>query len=143
MTQARQDQYNCYFMRVAEETAKLSHARRTKVGALIVLDNRILTQGHNGTPTGYDDNCENELLDGTLVTKPEVIHAEANALYFCARYGLKTYGTILYVTMSPCLHCSLAIIQAGIKKVYYKTPYRDLTGVEFLRKNGIEVEQIG
>lgn len=142
MTPQRQEQYHEYFMKVAEVTAQLSHARRSKVGALIVLDNRILTQGHNGTPTGFDDNCENENADGTLTTKDEVIHAEANALYFCAKYGLKTDGTILYVTMSPCIKCALGIIQAGIKAIYYRTPYRDLSGVELLRKNGIDVKQI-
>lgn len=142
MTYERQEQYHKYFMSVAEETAKLSHARRSKVGALIVLDNRILTQGHNGTPTGFDDNCEIENSDGTLTTRDEVIHAEANALYFCAKYGLKTDGTTLYVTMSPCVKCALGIIQAGIKAVYYRIPYRDTSGIEFLRKNNILIKQI-
>lgn len=142
MTEQRQAQYHKYFMNVAEETAKLSHARRTKVGALITLDNRILTQGHNGRVTGTENNCEYENPDGTLTTREDVIHAEANALYFCAKNGLKTEGTVLYVTMSPCVHCSLGIIQAGIKEVYYKTKYRDTSGIEFLKKNNIKVVQI-
>ena len=142
MTKKRQEQYHQYFMKVAEDTAQLSHARRSKVGALIVLDNRILTQGHNGRATGCDDNCEIENPDGTLTTRPDVIHAEANALYFCAKNGLKTDGTTLYTTLSPCVQCSLGIIQAGIKEVYYRTPYRDTSGIEFLRKNNIKVEQL-
>ena len=97
-------------MRVAEETAKLSHAKRNKVGALIVLDNRILTQGHNGRPKLCSNNCEYKNSDGTLTTKEDVIHAEANALYFCAKNGLKTEGTTLYTTLSPCISCALGII---------------------------------
>lgn len=139
MSPERQEQYHQYFMSVARETAKLSHAKRTKVGAVLVLDNRIISQGHNGTPTHYNDACEDVLPDGSLVTKKEVIHAEANAIYFCARNGISTNGTILYLTMSPCVNCALAIIQAGIRKVYYLSDYRDLSGVKFLRENNIEV----
>lgn len=133
MSPERQEQYHRYFMRVAFETAKLSHAKRTKVGAVLVLDNRIISQGHNGTPTHFCDICEDVLEDGSLVTKDTVIHAEANAIYFCAKNGLKTDGTTLYITMSPCVKCALGIIQAGIKTVYYFEEYRDPSGIEFLK----------
>ena len=142
MTKKRQEQYHKYFMRVAVETAKLSHAKRTKVGAILVLNNRIIAQGHNGTPTGIDNNCEDVLSDGSLVTKETVVHAEANAIYFCAKNGLKTDGTTLYITLSPCVKCALGIIQAGIKKVYYLEKYRDISGIDFLKQNNIEVKQM-
>lgn len=142
MTKKRQFEYHRYFMEVAELTSKLSYARRNKVGAIIVKNNRILTHGHNGTPVGYDNNCENENSDGTLTTKDEVIHAEANALYYCAKYGISTDGATLYVTMSPCVKCAQAIIQAGIKNIFYRIKYRDTFGIEFLKKNNIKITQI-
>jgi len=93
-------------------------------------------------PSGLGTCCEIQNPDGTLTTRPEVIHAEANAIYFCAKNGLKTNGTVLYTTMSPCVQCALAIIQAGIKKVYYREKYRDTSGIDFLKKNGIPVIQL-
>lgn len=142
MSPERQIQYHKYFMRVALETAKLSHAKRNKVGAILVLNNRILSQGHNGTPTYFPDECEDVCSDGSLVTKETVIHAEANAIYFCAKNGLKTEGTTLYITLSPCIKCALGIIQAGIKTVYYFEKYRDPSGIDFLKKNNIQIEQL-
>ena len=142
MTTERQNQYHEYFMRVAEETAKLSYAQRTKVGAIIVKDNRAIAQGHNGQPVNFDNCCEDVLPDGTLKTKNTVVHAEANAIYFCAKNGIKTDGTVLYISMSPCVNCALAIIQAGIKKVYYRDEYRDRSGIDFLKQNNIICEQI-
>ena len=142
MTEERQQQYHEYFMRIAEETAKLSFANRTKVGAILVKDNRAIAQGHNGQPVNFDNCCENVLPDGTLQTKETVIHAEANAIYFCAKNGIPTNGTTLYISMSPCVKCALAIIQAGITRVFYRDEYRDRSGIDFLRKNNIICEQI-
>ena len=142
MTEARQQQYHEYFMRIAEETAKLSFAERTKVGAILVKDNRAIAQGHNGQPVNFDNCCEEVLPDGTLKTKETVIHAEANAIYFCAKNGIPTNGTTLYISMSPCVKCALAIIQAGIVRVFYRDEYRDRSGIDFLRKNNIICEQI-
>ena len=142
MTEERQQQYHEYFMRIAEETAKLSFANRTKVGAILVKDNRAIAQGHNGQPVNFDNCCENVLPDGTLQTKETVIHAEANAIYFCAKNGISTNGTTLYISMSPCVKCALAIIQAGITRVFYRDEYRDRSGIDFLRKNNIICEQI-
>lgn len=133
MTPERQQQYHEYFLKVAEETAKLSFANRTKVGAILVRDNRIIAQGHNGQPVNFDNCCEDVLPDGTLKTKETVIHAEANAIYFCAKNGLKTDGTTLYISMSPCVKCALGIIQAGISRVFYRDEYRDRSGIDFLR----------
>lgn len=142
MTEKRQQQYHEYFMRIAEETAKLSFAKRTKVGAILVKDNRAIAQGHNGQPVNFDNSCEVVLPDGTLQTKETVIHAEANAIYFCAKNGIPTNGTTLYISMSPCVKCALAIIQAGITRVFYRDEYRDRSGIDFLRKNNISCEQI-
>ena len=142
MTEERQQQYHEYFMRIAEETAKLSFANRTKVGAILVKDNRAIAQGHNGQPVNFDNCCENVLPDGTLQTKETVIHTEANAIYFCAKNGIPTNGTTLYISMSPCVKCALAIIQAGITRVFYRDEYRDRSGIDFLRKNNIICEQI-
>jgi len=133
----KQERLNEYYMRVAELTALNSCAKRTKVGAVLVKEGRLVSSGWNGQPHGMNNCCETTNPDGTLTTKETVIHSEANAIYFCAKHGLKTDGTILYVTLSPCVKCSLAIIQAGIKKVYYREEYRDPSGIKFLRKNNI------
>lgn len=129
-------------MQVAELTATNSKARRTKVGAVLVKDGRLIASGWNGQPHGFDNSCETMNPDGSMTTKETVIHAEANVVYFCAKHGIKTDGTTLYITMSPCIKCGLAIIQAGIKKVYYRTAYRDPSGIAFLRQNNIKVEQL-
>ena len=131
-----------YYMKVAELTATNSYARRTKVGAVLVRDGRIISSGWNGQPAGLPNNCEDELPDGSLVTKNTVIHSEVNAIFFCAKNGIKTDGSTLYLTLSPCVTCALAIIQAGIKEVYYKEKYRDLNGVKLLKKNNIKVDQL-
>lgn len=129
-------------MRVAELTATNSYARRSKVGAILVKEGRIIGSGWNGQPHGMENSCEIVNADGTLTTKDTVIHSEANAIFFCAKNGIKTDGTILYVSLSPCVKCALAIIQAGIKTVYYRKQYRDISGIEFLKKNNIKVEQL-
>lgn len=138
MDQSKMDNY---FMGVAKLTAQLSYARRTKVGAVMAKDNRIVSIGYNGTPRGMDNNCEDELPDGTLVTKSTVVHAEMNALCFCSKTEIETEGATMYLTLSPCSNCALAMIQSGIKRVVYLEQYRDLSGVEILEQAGVEVEQ--
>ena len=112
-----------YFMQMAELTAGNSHAIRSKVGAVLVKDGRVISAGWNGTPYGFPNACEEEHTDiatgeKTLVTLPYVIHAEMNVICFCAKNGINTDGTSLYITLSPCEKCALLLIQAGIKAVY-------------------------
>ena len=182
----RKYQYDQAYMRMAKDMSILSYAYRNKVGCIIVSkEDQIISQGFNGTPTGYDNCCEdphcsckyvrgccytekpiNEQMSVefcanackelghaddkkghpchylTLTTKPEVLHAESNAISKCAKWHSSTEGSTLYVTLSPCFDCAKLIIQSGISRVCYLEPYRDLTGVEFLKKNKIKVEQI-
>lgn len=133
---------NQYFMDVARRTSMNSYAQRNKVGAVIVKNGRIISTGWNGQPKGLDNSCEYVDEHGNLVTKPTVIHAEANAITFCSRYGIPTEDTDLYVTLSPCMNCALLIIQAGIRKVYYSDEYRNIDAIEFLKNSGIEVEKL-
>jgi len=128
-------------MRAAEVYSGLSHAERLKVGAVITKDDRIISIGYNGTPTGMDNTCEQVLVE-ELVTKPEVIHAEANAILFAAKTGIPTDKTILVVTHSPCFDCAKMIIQAGIKIVYYKELYRDDSPLDLLESAGVQVFQV-
>ena len=130
------------YIEIAKVVAKRSEDPHTKVGAVLVKDGRLIASGWNGQPHGFDNSCEIVNPDGSMTTKETVIHAEANVVYFCAKHGIKTDGTTLYITMSPCIKCGLAIIQAGIKKVYYRTAYRDPSGIAFLRQNNIKVEQL-
>jgi dCMP deaminase len=134
-------------MRAAEAYADLSHARRLKVGAIITKDDRVISIGYNGTPAGWDNNCEDYHgldLKGnpTLVTKPEVLHAESNAIGKLARSTESGEGATMYITHAPCFECSKMIHVAGINKVFYRTPYRNTNGIEFLNQCKIEVEQI-
>ena len=138
MNQERMDKY---FMDVAKLTSQLSHARRTKVGAVMVKDNRIISIGLNGTPHGFSNECEIEQPDGTLVTKNIVVHAEMNALCFCAKTEIETEGATIYLTLSPCANCALALIQSGVKRVVYLEQYRDLSGIQILEQAGIEIEK--
>ena len=139
----KQEKMDQYFMRVAQLTAELSYAKRKKVGAILVKDNRIISIGYNGTPKGWVSNeCEDMLPDGSLVTKPYVVHAEANALFWCAKTEIITNGSTMYLTLSPCATCALGLIQSGIVRVVYLETYRDLIGVEVLKKAGIQVEQL-
>ena len=117
--------------------ALASHAERNKVGCIIAKDRRILSTGYNGTLPGRNNLCE---IDGSTID--EVMHAEQNALIFCAKHGLSTDGCSIYVTLSPCMHCAKMIIMAGIKKVFYETEYRDTSPLGLLREEGILVEQI-
>lgn len=131
----------------AARTADLSHARRLHVGAVIVKDDTVISYGYNGMPAGWDNNCEEEFLheDGsvTLVTKPEVLHAERNALDKLAkRGGVGGKDAVMFVTHAPCIECAKSIYGAGIKQVFYREQYRSTDGVEFLKKSGVETSQV-
>lgn len=132
------------YMNMATALSDLSYAKRSKVGCVIVSDDgQIVSQGYNGTPAGFDNVCELEdEHTHALVTKPEVLHAESNAISKCAKWGGSTDHATLYVTMSPCYECAKLIIQAGIKRVVYKEQYRDDTGIRLLEKAGIVVSKI-
>ena len=125
------------YMEVAYQFAKCSYAERRQVGAVIVKDGAIISFGYNGTPNGFDNCCE---VNDT--TKREVLHAESNAISKVAQSTISSTGATLYVTTSPCFDCSKLIIQSGIKKVYWTEAYRDLSGIELLKKANIEVERI-
>jgi len=122
-------------MRMAHEWAKLSHCERKKVGALIVKDRMIISDGFNGTPTGFDNCCEDE----DDVTRWYVLHAEANAILKVASSAQSSRGATLYITLSPCKECSKLIHQAGINRVVFQRAYKDTSGVNFLRSAGVEI----
>jgi dCMP deaminase len=142
-------------MKTAEIFSELSHARRLHVGAIVVKDDRIISIGYNGMPTGWDNNCEYEVTEfqteygvgsklvttGELKTKPEVLHAETNAIAKLARSNESGLGADIFITHAPCLDCAKLIYQSGISRVWYGAQYRDSAGVEFLRKSGVTVEQ--
>jgi dCMP deaminase len=135
------------YKQTAKTFAELSHARRLKVGAIIVKDDRIISIGYNGMPAGWDNNCEDEIqypnAEGiTLKTKPEVLHAETNAIAKLARSNESGEKASLFVTHSPCLECAKLIYQSGISKVYFNETYRDGSGINFLQKSGVEVVQL-
>jgi dCMP deaminase len=134
------------YMKTAQTFAELSHAQRLQVGCIIVKDDRIISIGYNGMPAGWSNVCEDEFLheDGstTTKTKKEVLHAETNAIAKLARSNESGQDASLFVTHSPCLECAKLIYQSGIKEVYYKEPYRDTTGIEFLSTSGIKVNQV-
>ena len=133
------------FMDTAERFAQLSSAKRLKVGAVVVKDNRIISIGYNGMPAGWTNDCENvvQLSDDTVVlkTKDEVIHAEANAILKLARDGESGNGSTLFCTHAPCIHCSKLVHGAGINTVYYRDAYRDEDGINFLLKCKINVQK--
>jgi dCMP deaminase len=135
------------FMDTAERFAQLSSAKRLQVGAVVVKDNRIISIGYNGMPSGWTNECE-EILevheDGGVVTKTkdEVIHAESNAILKLARDGESGNGASLFCTHAPCIHCAKLIHGAGISKVYYRDTYRDSIGLEFLENCNIEIERV-
>lgn len=138
-----------YYARIAEQTAQLSTARKLKVGCVIVRDNRILSIGYNGTPSGWSNECEtgihhHELGMSTLVTKPEVLHAEANALMKLCQSTESSKSATIFVTHFPCIECAKLIYQAGISQVYYINEYNASkgSGEQFLEQAGIEVCQI-
>ena len=131
------------YMGFAEDVANLSHARRLKVGSVIVKDDRIISYGYNGTSPGSDNNCENEIVDEIgspiLTTKAEVIHSEMNAIGKLARSHESGHDAIMVMTRSPCIECAKAIGVAGISKLIYKDEYRSTDGIDYLRKNGVDV----
>ena len=134
------------YMDTAERFAQLSSAKRLQVGAVVVRDHRIVSIGYNGMPAGWTNECEHveQLSDDTikLVTKDEVIHAEANAIAKMARDGERGLGSVLFCTHAPCVQCAKLISGAGISKVYYRNWYRDNKGLDFLEKCLITVEQV-
>jgi dCMP deaminase len=148
-------------MRTAETFAGLSHARRLHVGAIVVKDDRIISIGYNGMPAGWDNTCEDEIPcnDGeykrqhlpktantwtsyNLKTKPEVLHAETNAIAKLARSNESGLDADIFITHAPCLDCAKLIYQSGIKRVWYGAEYRDSAGVDFLKRSGVEVENV-
>ena len=152
-------------MKTAETFAELSHARRLHVGAIVVKDDRIISIGYNGMPSGWDNNCEDtvfvlhEEVMGTdmnslgytqtdkgnwtkLKSKPEVLHAETNAIAKLAKSNESGMGATMFITHAPCLDCAKLIYQSGIGSVLYRNSYRDTSGVTFLKKSGIQVTQI-
>lgn len=175
MDNKRKLEYDIVYMNVAKDIAKLSYSKRNQVGCIIISEDRqIVSQGYNGTPTGFDNCCEyihccskdkciyndklsSEVLDIdyctsinngshckniTLITKPEVLHAESNAISKCAKYFSSTLNTTMYITLSPCLDCAKLIIQSGIKRVVYDELYRNVDGLELLKKASIIVQQL-
>ena len=129
------------YLKMADEWAQLSKARRRKVGCLIVKDGQIISDGYNGTPVGYDNDCEYETRFG-YETKPEVLHAESNALMKLAKSTNSSKDSTIYLTMSPCFECAKLIIQAGVKRVVYIETYRIEKGIEFLRSNNVIAELV-
>jgi dCMP deaminase len=130
------------YIDIAKRIAELSHASRLKVGAVIVKDHRILSYGYNGTPAGFDNCCEIVIDEQHTVTKPEVIHAEMNALMKVARSSDSCAGAILFQTHAPCVDCAKHICQSGISQVYYNDAYRSTAGLELLQKAGIETIKV-
>lgn len=132
----KQKELDSRYLRMARIWSENSYCQRRRVGALIVKDKRIISDGYNGTPSGFENVCEDE----DHLTKPYVLHAEANAITKIARSNNNSDGSTLYVTDSPCVECSKLIIQAGIRRVVYAREYRLTDGIELLRRAGIEVE---
>ena len=135
------------YMKTAEVFAELSSARRLHVGAIIVKDDRIISIGYNGMPSGWDNNCEDELKwpNGEikfLTTKPEVLHAETNAIAKLAKSTQSGNGATLFVTHAPCLDCAKLVYQSGINSVFYRNSYRTDDGLHFLEKAGVQVEKM-
>ncbi len=134
----KQLRYDKAYLKMALEWAKLSHCKRKQVGALIVKDSMIISDGYNGTPTGFDNCCEDE-EEKTLWY---VLHAEANAIMKVSKSTNNSNGATLYITLSPCKECSKLVLQSGIKRVVYVKGYKDDSGLRFLEKAGVEVRQI-
>lgn len=132
------EKFDSRYIEMASVWAKNSYCRRRQVGALLVKDRMIISDGYNGTPSGFENVCEDE----NGVTKPYVLHAEANAITKVAKSGNSSAGATLYVTASPCVECSKLIIQSGIKRVVYRDEYRLTDGVDLLRRAGIVVEKV-
>ena len=137
-TASKQFKYDKAYLRLAESWAKLSHCNRKQVGAIIVKDEIIISDGFNGTPAGFDNCCEDE----NGLTHWYVLHAEANAILKVAKSTNNCKGATLYLTHSPCRDCSKLVLQSGIKRVVYKEAYKDPAGIDFLRNAGLEMVHI-
>jgi dCMP deaminase len=131
----KQHKYDKAYLKMALEWAKLSHCKRKQVGALIVKNGMIVSDGYNGCPSGFENNCEDENGE----TKWYVLHAEANAILKVAKSTQNCKGATLYLSLSPCKECSKLILQAGISRVVYLNEYKDKSGIDFLKKANIEV----
>ena len=138
MKKKKQLKYDTAYMRMALEWAKLSYCDRKQVGALIVKDRMIISDGYNGTPSGFENCCE----DDENYTKWYVLHAEANAILKVAASTQSCKDSTLYITLSPCKECSKLIHQSGIKRVVYANEYKDTTGIDFLKKAGVELTSL-
>jgi dCMP deaminase len=138
MENIKLNKYDKAYLRIAKEWGQLSYCKRKQVGAIIVRDRMIISDGYNGTPSGFENCCEDE---GGL-TQWYVLHAEANAILKVAKSTQSCEGATLYITLSPCKECSKLIHQSGIKRVVYQKGYRDTSGVDFLVKAGVVVEEI-
>jgi dCMP deaminase len=135
---AKKTKYDIAYLRIAREWSKLSYCKRKQVGAIIVKDKMIISDGYNGTPSGFENICEDE--EGT--TKWYVLHAEANAISKVAKSTQSCEGATLYITLSPCKDCSKLIHQSGIKRLVFLEKYKDCSSLDFLEKAGVEVVQI-
>ena len=138
MFSEKQKRYDKAYMKMAQTWGELSHCKRKKVGALIVKDRMIISDGFNGTPSGFENECEDE----NHYTKWYVLHAEANAILKVAASAQSCEGATLYITLSPCRECSKLIHQAGIKRVVYSVEYKDRSGLDFLEKAGVILTQL-
>ncbi|MDC6350429.1 dCMP deaminase family protein [Zeaxanthinibacter sp. PT1] len=138
MNEGKKAKYDKAYLRMAYEWGKLSYCVRRQVGAIIVKDRMIISDGYNGTPTGFENFCEDE--EG--YTKWYVLHAEANAILKVASSTQSCQGATLYITMSPCKECSKLIHQSGIKRVVYQTAYKDDSGLKFLQRAGVELQHL-
>jgi dCMP deaminase len=134
------------YMATAKIFAELSHSRRLHVGAIVVKDDRVISIGYNGMPAGWDNNCEDEVWDKTgdyeLKTKPEVLHAEANAITKLAKSNDSGLGADIFITHAPCVECAKLIFQSGVSRVWYSSEYRDDSGIRFLKQSGIQVTKV-
>jgi len=138
------------YMKTAEVFAELSSARRLHVGAIVVKDDRIISIGYNGMPSGWDNNCEDEIVDNysdripvvTLKSKKEVLHAETNAIAKLAKSTESGDGATMFVTHAPCMDCAKLIYQSGITSLYYRNSYRDESGLNFLRTANVGIHQV-
>ena len=139
MDKEKQLKFDQRYLEMARIWAKNSYCRRRQVGALVVKNNMIISDGYNGTPSGFENVCE----DDNGVTKPYVLHAEANAITKLARSSNNSEGSTIYITASPCIECAKLIIQAGIRRVVYGEKYRLMDGIELLERAGIEVVCLG
>jgi len=137
------------YMNWAREAAGLSHAIRLQVGAVVVKDDTVISYGYNGMPAGWDNECETQFMTGSgtadyveLITRPEVLHAESNAIAKLARSSNSGLDADIFITHSPCMECAKLIFQSGIKRVFYAEDYRSTSGIDFLRKSNIEVIKV-